>query len=219
MENTNYPEEYTIGNVTFFGKKFMITPEVLIPRLETECLVRRARKLIQSQDVQTLVDIGTGSGIIWVSCADMVDSLVFLDISEKALSVARSNFLSHFSTKEALFLESDLLSSLPSWIVSPESWILFLANLPYIKSEDWKNMSADTHFEPEIALFGGEETGFEMYERLFGQLSQKKIQGILMIEFWFDQRFIAEEKIKKYGWKYDFFPDHAGIERFCEIAL
>jgi release factor glutamine methyltransferase len=64
MENTNYPEEYTIGNVTFFGKKFMITPEVLIPRLETECLVRRARKLIQSQDVQTLVDIGTGSGII-----------------------------------------------------------------------------------------------------------------------------------------------------------
>ena len=61
MENIDYPEEYRVGNVTFFGKKFTITPDVLIPRLETECLVRRARKLIQSQDIEALVDIGTGS--------------------------------------------------------------------------------------------------------------------------------------------------------------
>jgi methylase of polypeptide subunit release factors len=81
-------------------------------------------------------------------------------------------------------------------------------------------MSPDTRHEPELALFGGNITGFEMYERLFAQLSTFNFQrSILIIEFGFDQREIAEKVIASYGWEYEFFSDYAGVERFCEIEL
>jgi release factor glutamine methyltransferase len=80
-------------------------------------------------------------------------------------------------------------------------------------------MSPDTHFEPELALFGGEKTGFEIYEKFFAQIQALHVSGICIIEFGFDQREIAEKVIQKYGWKYDFFPDYAGVERFCEIEV
>lgn len=85
-------------------------------------------------------------------------------------------------------------------------------------------MSADTHCEPELALFGGDETGFELYERLFDQIAQSiRLSDYptisLLIEFGFDQWEIAEKVIQSYGWKYEFFADYAGIERFCEIKI
>lgn len=210
----DYPEEYITGKVNFFGRDFVVTPDVLIPRLETEWLVRRARKIIQSGDIKTIVDIGCGSGIIWVSCADLADEVIFLDISPEALEVAEKNFRTHFPEKKAQFIVSDLLEN-----YLPRENTLLLANLPYIKWWDWKNMSADTHFEPELALFGGDETGFEMYERLFSQLQDMKYRWCMLNEFGFDQREIAEKIIKNYGWKYEFFADYAGVERFAEIIF
>lgn len=212
----DYPEEYITGKVQFFGRDFVVTPDVLIPRLETEGLVRRARKIIEQEHIQTVVDIGTGSGIIATSCADLVDSVVLLDISEKALEVAKKNFRTHFPSKKIDFTVSDLLSNLP--IFQPSS-TLFVANLPYIKQDDWENMSPDTRHEPRLALFGWERTGFELYEKLFEQFQRKDIHGILLIEFGFDQRQVAEEVLRPYPWKYEFFADYAGIERFAEIRL
>ena len=107
----------------------------------------------------------------------------------------------------------------------PDLPTLFLANLPYIRENDWIHMSADTHFEPEIALFWGEKTGFELYERLFQEIAiyQKKVKSIplvLMIEFWFDQYDHAQSILQQYSqWKYRFFCDHAGIFRFAEILV
>jgi methylase of polypeptide subunit release factors len=85
--------------------------------------------------------------------------------------------------------------------------------------DDWEHMSPDTRYEPKLALFWGEITWFELYEQLFSQLQERKEKWILLIEFGFDQRAIAEEVIKNYGWKCEFFADYAGIERFCEIEL
>jgi release factor glutamine methyltransferase len=167
----NYPIEYIQGSVQFFGRDFVVTPDVLIPRLETEGLVRRAREIIRTKGIETVIDIGTGSGIIGVSCADLVDSVVFLDISEEALDIAKKNFQTHFPEKSAIFAVSDLLSgyqyqSEPPLIppsqggsetIPPSHYpanILFVANLPYIRENDWENMSADTRHEPELALFG-----------------------------------------------------------------
>lgn len=149
-----------------------MNPDVLIPRLETECLVRRARKIIQEQHIKTVIDIGSGSGIIGTSVADLVDEVIFLDISPEALRVTEKNFRTYFPDKKAQFIVSDLLSSLQnsSRVISESKNLLFLTNLPYIKDADWKNMSEDTIHEPRLALFGGEKTGFELYERLFTQL-------------------------------------------------
>lgn len=224
MHDENYPEEYIDGRVTFFGRDFVVTPDVLIPRLETEWLVRRARNLIQSSNPPilqstTAIDIGCGSGIIGTSIADLADEVIFLDVSPEALKVAEQNFRTHFPEKSAQFIVSDLLENLPS-LLGEESGVryVFLTNLPYIKDEDWQNMSADTIHEPKLALFGWEKTGFELYEKLFEQLDSLDIDIHCIYEFWFDQREVAEEVVKKYPqWEYSFFADYAGIERFGEI--
>ncbi len=216
----NYPIEYIDWKVTFFGRDFIVTPDVLIPRLETECLVRRARELIQPHTI--VVDIGCGSGIIATSVADLADEVICLDISPEALHITEENFRTHFPNKKARFIVSDLLAGLPS--LPENANILFVTNLPYIKSDDWIHMSADTVHEPKLALFGWECTGFELYERLFRELDSLPLWQYstvrLICEFGFDQRDIAESVIEKYPhWKYSFFADYAGIERFVEVSL
>ena len=166
----DYPVEYIEWKVRFFGRDFVVTPDVLIPRLETEWLVRRVRTILKMRRIKnennvweniTIIDIGCGSGIIGTSVADLADEVIFLDISPTALRVAKQNFRTHFPEKKAQFIVSDLLSNLPD--ISPNT--LFVTNLPYIRDEDWQNMSADTVHEPKLALFGWEKSGFEMYER------------------------------------------------------
>lgn len=224
MVEKDYPDEYTRWSVRFFGRDFIVNPDVLIPRLETECLVRRAKNTCTafwSHEHITLVDIGTGSGIIGTSLREYVDEVFFLDISPSALNVAKTNFCKYFSINDAYFLVSDLLRN----FTPPEkaAHIVFAANLPYIKDNDWGNMSDDTRYEPELALFGWPANGFELYQKLFDSIDTGiwEAQSItLIIEFWFDQRTLAEEIIRKYeNWQYDFFPDYAGIERFAEISI
>ncbi len=209
-------------SVHFFGRDFVVTPDVLIPRLETECLIRRARKIIIEKKIQQVVDIGCGSGIIGTSIADIVDTVIFLDISPEALRITETNFRNNFPEKTADFIVSDLLSWLTQWSIDYTLPILFLTNLPYIKDEDWKNMSADTQFEPKLALFGGEKTGFELYEKLFIELKNLgtlPVESRCIFEFGFDQRLVAEEILGTYSWQYSFFADYAGIERFGELTL
>lgn len=142
--------------------------------------------------------------------ADLADEIIFLDISAEALAVAEQNFRVHFPDKKAQFIVSDLLSAFisPPFRGSQRGYptqpllqgeepaslnILFLTNLPYIRAEDWINMSADTLHEPRLALFGGEQTGFEMYERLFAQITELQFSHFqLLCEFGFDQRKVAE---------------------------
>jgi hypothetical protein len=83
-------------------------------------------------------------------------------------------------------------------------------------------MSPDTIHEPKLALFWGEKTWFEKYERLFCEFSllEKNRDYIAICEFGFDQREIAESVLKTYpDWQYTFFADYAGIERFVEIRF
>ena len=136
--------------------------------------------------------------------------------------MTEANFRAHFPEKRAQFIVSDMLSALPmTYLLSPISSVFFLTNLPYIKSEDWINMSADTIHEPRLALFGGETTGFEMYERLFAQIAELQLAHFqLLCEFGFDQREVAESILAKYPqWESSFFADYAGVERFGEIKL
>ena len=181
----NYPEEYIHGEVEFFGKKFFVNENVLIPRLETESLVRRARKILANGLFVSVADIGSGSGIIGISVADLVKEIFFIDISKNALEVARKNFEKnrekYFPDCDGNFWNQDLLEKIPKhW---ENGKILLLTNLPYIKNGDWENMSEDTRFEPKTALFGGEKTGFELYEKLFTEIFEKNLHGVILIEF------------------------------------
>jgi methylase of polypeptide subunit release factors len=104
------------------------------------------------------------------------------------------------------------------------SWnLLITANLPYIKNEDRINMSSDTRFEPKMALFWGEKTGFEIYERFFIQVLKfreiYKNKIYLICEIWFDQKEVAQKFLTKLGLNFSFFPDLMWIERFIKIKL
>ena len=123
-----------------------------------------------------------------MSCADLAREVVFLDISSEALAVAESNFRTHFSEKKAQFIVSDLLINLLEKGGAEER----SGGLVLEKSETPIPLSLC-----DIPLSQG---GYR-----------------LLIEFGFDQRDITEKVIQSYGWKYEFFADYAGIERFCEI--
>lgn len=171
--NSDYPEEYARGWVEFFYRKFAVNEHVLIPRLETESLVREAIRYCRNDLPDVLIDIGTGSGIIPISILSAIDipQAFAVDLSPEALELARENARNHEGN--ITFLESDLLgvflengnlSSSSTSVTSPPTPllkgeggrgnILITANLPYIKQDDWENMSTDTIHEPRMALFG-----------------------------------------------------------------
>ena len=99
--------------------------------------------------------------------------------------MARKNFEKnrekYFPDCEGIFWNQDLLEKIPKHWENEK--ILLLSNLPYIKNDDWENMSEDTRFEPKTALFGGEKTGFELYEKLFTEIFEKNLHGVILIEF------------------------------------
>lgn len=217
----NFPQEYQLGFVEFLGKKFIVNQDVLIPRLETEVLIKRVRNFLKDKkSPKIVVDIGCGSGIIGTSIADIADEIFFIDISDKALDIARKNFYLNFKNiwnKKIHFLLSDLLTNFD---FDKKNNICFVANLPYIKNNDWINMSEDTVFEPKIALFGWEKTWFELYEKLFDDINRRGFSWNIFAEFGFDQLQVAQNFLQKFSnWKTDFFDDYAGILRFVEIEI
>lgn len=115
-----------------------------------------------------MVDVGTGSGIIAVSIAKNRPGIrvTALDLSSDALSLAKENAETNGADIE--FAESDLLESLPE-SVNDGGNVFFVANLPYVRTGA-TDMSADTAFEPAMALFGGESTGFELTEKFLRQI-------------------------------------------------
>ncbi|MDD5197371.1 MAG: peptide chain release factor N(5)-glutamine methyltransferase [Candidatus Gracilibacteria bacterium] len=224
---TNYPEEYDRGWVEFYYQHFQVNEHVLIPRFETEDLVREAIKFCRATSPDVLIDIGTGSGIIPLSILSAIDipKVFAVDVSSEALKVAEEN--NRNQGKVITFLEADLLETFiknDAQKIPENVNILIVANLPYIKNGDWENMSRDTEYEPKIALFGGEETGFELYEKLFAQIpafleKYHPEKLTLLAEMGDDQETFATKILAEYGWKFSFFADCFGIRRFMKIRI
>ncbi|MBI2022555.1 peptide chain release factor N(5)-glutamine methyltransferase [Candidatus Daviesbacteria bacterium] len=160
------PVQYQRGWCEFYKLKFKLTPDVLIPRPETELLVDEVIKIKPN----TILDIGTGSGCVAISIAKNLPNakIIATDISPKALGVAKSNAKFHHVEDKIIFLEADLL---PDFKQSPD---VIVTNLPYIPTA--RLMYIDpmvTEFEPRVALDGGQD-GFELYRKLFQQISEMR---------------------------------------------
>lgn len=158
-----YPFAYLSGRKEFYGRDFMVTPDVLVPRPETEVLVDTALACLDDGDA--LVDCGTGSGCIAVTVAcERPDVTVHAaDVSEPALSVARTN-AERLGGGVRFFL-SDLL---PDFNYDPRFTVV-AANLPYVTDDDYASLT-DLRHEPEIALRGGED-GLDVIRELITVLA------------------------------------------------
>ena len=158
---------YVLGHWEFFGMDFDITPDVLIPRPETELLVERAIAWLQESPVRrTVADVGTGSGVIAVSLAVNVPDAKILatDISEKALAVAKRNAEKFDVHSRIEFVACDLLPSKPAFFPTAERLDLICANLPYIPTDTLRELPIYGR-EPTLALDGGDD-GLHIIRRL-----------------------------------------------------
>jgi release factor glutamine methyltransferase len=186
------PTQHLTGKQEFWGLEFEVTPDVLIPRPETEHLVEVALDRLAVREVRagrhprltgknlTLVDIGTGSGCIAVALAKELPEadIHATDISVKALEIAKRNVVRHGFADRIHFAESNLLQSL-----SPLKFDLIVSNPPYIGIKETDSLPIEVRdYEPKQALFGGPE-GYELYGDLILQASrQLKAEGLLVLE-------------------------------------
>jgi release factor glutamine methyltransferase len=171
---------YIIGHWEFFGLNFNLTPDVLIPRPETELLVERAISWLQDHPhKRRVIDVGTGSGCIGISIAKHVPEihLVLTDISAPALKVARQNLEKHQMSEKTVVRQSDLLGQTPR----SSAYDLICANLPYIPSSIVDHLLVSKK-EPRLALDGGSD-GLELISRLLKQAkSQLEAGGLILLE-------------------------------------
>ena len=161
------PFPYVIGRWEFFGLEFTVTPDVLIPRPETELLVEKAIVWMQSHpDKHNIADIGTGSGAIAISLAKHIPkaSILATDISEQALEVAKNNAEKHYVIDRIRFIECDLLPDQPHTKNRRIEIDLLCANLPYIPTQTLHQLPIFNR-EPTLALDGGTD-GFEPIRKL-----------------------------------------------------
>ncbi|MDQ1000177.1 release factor glutamine methyltransferase [Neobacillus niacini] len=160
------PVQYIIGFEEFYGRKFMVNEEVLIPRPETEELVYETLKRINKRELK-VVDIGTGSGAIAISLKLEQPSLTVYasDIAEESLKVARKN--AGLLGADVEFVQGDLLQPFRG-----QKFDVVISNPPYIPVSDIETMSVVvTEHEPHRALFAGED-GLDFYRRFMVELPE-----------------------------------------------
>jgi release factor glutamine methyltransferase len=167
------PVAYITGQREFYGRDFRVTPDVLIPRPETELLVDAALKLFRqpsavSRQPARIIDIGTGSGCIAVTLAAERPNAIIVatDISAAAIAVARGNAARHQVDGRITFVEGSLFAGLTG------GWDLVVSNPPYVSENDRETLAPDVReFEPGLALFGGDD-GLDVIRELVPAAAQ-----------------------------------------------
>jgi len=203
------PVAYLVGWREFYGRRFRVGPEVLIPRPETEGLVEAALARLPPGAEGSVADLGTGSGCVAITLALERPRLtvVAIDASGDALQVASRNALEHGCTVE--FVESDWLSGLAG-----RRFELVAANPPYVAASDPHLAQGDLRFEPRHALTPGAD-GLSALTRIIAQASRAlKPGGWLLLEHGHDQAAAVREALASRGYLGLFTErDLAGIER------
>lgn len=159
----HYPVSYIVGYKEFYGRIFAVTPDVLIPRPESEAIIDIIRNLpLDSQN--PILDLGTGSGCLAITMAKELPqiSIMASDISPNALRIAQKNAILH--SVKINFILSDMLENIPDHIQG------IVANLPYIDTK--LPIDPSIQYEPSSALFS-EDNGLKHYYHLFQQIQIK----------------------------------------------
>ncbi len=186
------PLAYILGQQSFFGQDFIVTPDTLIPRPETELLVENAIQWLTTQKKElSICDVGTGSGCIAISIAKHSKNIRILavDNSWKSILVARENVKKHNLKNRVFLLVADLIQSIHS------RFDLVCANLPYIPTVKLNNLE-NLKFEPRSALDGGDD-GLTHISRLINQAKEKiNTPGLILLEFESEQSNAIDQLLK-----------------------
>lgn len=216
---TGEPLEHVIGYSWFYGHKFIVNEDVLIPRVETEELCANILagidRYFPSQEKVVCADVGTGSGAIAVTlCLEepRID-MTATDISEEALATAWRN--AELNDAALRFAAGDMLAPLAEAGVKLD---VLISNPPYIP-QDEKMEKSVVDFEPHVALFGGSD-GLYFYRRIFADCEKVlKDRAFMAFEMGWDQRermsALVEEMLP--GYRYEILKDMNGKDRMLFV--
>lgn len=211
------PLAQILGRQSFYGLDFFVNEDVLIPRADTECLVDLVLEDYADLAKQAgssslnILDLCTGSGCIGISVAKHLpyQELLLVDLSEKALAVAKKNAEKHLGDNVTL-LQSDLLTG-----VQGKKFSLLLSNPPYIVSRVIPGLEREvSEYEPKMALDGGED-GLVFYRRIAKEAKAVLLPGArLYLEIGYDQGESVKDIFQKEGYEaVEVFPDLSGNPR------
>jgi release factor glutamine methyltransferase len=206
------PIQYITGEAEFYGLPFRVTPEVLIPRPETEHLVEKVLELAANYAEPRIVDVGTGSGAIAVALAHHLPhaAITAIDLSAPALDLARRNAERNGVASRIHFCVGDLLAP-----VAEEQFEFVVSNPPYVPCADRATLAVEVRdYEPALALFAGDD-GLEVYRWLLPAAFAALIPGgYIALEIGYGQEAALRSLLEGSGFEgIEFVPDLKGIAR------
>jgi release factor glutamine methyltransferase len=192
------PVAYLVGHREFFSLDFRVTPDVLIPRPDTETLVLELLDAARPLDSPRILDLGTGSGCIAVAAGVNLPTarVTATDVSEAALVVARQNAEAHAVTDRIRFLQGDLFAAL----AADERFEVIASNAPYIADSERETLQNDVRrYEPHQALFAGPNGTEILFRIIDGAAARLAPAGSLLLEISPEQASAVRERIESSG--------------------
>jgi release factor glutamine methyltransferase len=192
-----HPVAHLLARREFYGRDFTVTPDVLIPRPETEALVEAALERLPRDGRRSILDLGTGSGAIAVSlaCERPEARITATDASQAAIEVARANALALGCADRIEFLAG-------SWYapVAGDRYAMIVANPPYVAAADPHLSQGDVRFEPEAALTDGSPDGLDAVRAIVaGAAGHLEPGGWLLLEHGYDQMEAVQALLEAAG--------------------
>ncbi len=186
------PIAYITGNREFWSRDFLVTPDVLIPRPDTELLIELSLNLIPPDTPFNILDLGTGSGIIAITLAAErpQTQINAIDLSLAALHVAQLNSDRH-SINNIKFYQSNWFSNVPD-----TKFKLIISNPPYIAEDDYHLQQGDVRFEPKTALSAAEQGLSDINIISSAACSYLETGGHLLIEHGYNQQQLVQSLLK-----------------------
>jgi release factor glutamine methyltransferase len=206
------PLQHVLGTAEFHGRTFVCDKRALVPRPETEQLVELALEMAKEKPAATILDIGTGSGVIALTIALELPSATLhaTDLSPDALALAAENAARHALTDRLVFHQADLLPP------DDARFDLIIANLPYIPAEEIASLSPEVRHDPASALDGGAD-GLDLIRRLIETAPDRLAPGgALLLEIGLGQAdavnaLLSARKFRDISVR----PDYQNIPRFA----
>jgi len=207
------PTQYLIGVQEFWSLAFHVTPAVLIPRPETEHLVELTLELAQSFAQPSILDLGTGSGIIAISLKhELPHAHIYAsDLSEAALIIAKENAQSLLPAgRQMMFFQGDLFAPFPEM-----TFDLIVSNPPYISEPEYAALACEVRdHEPKLALYAGQD-GLDLYRRLIAEAAAHlNPHGVVLVEIGYGQQDAVVQLFEQQHFQIErIVKDYAGIVR------
>ncbi len=213
------PLQYILGKAEFYGLSFKVTPDVLIPRPETELLVELVLDYIKSNELLSpnILEIGTGSGCISTAIAASCDCKIdAIDMSKAALTIAQENSQVNGTNSKINFIQKDFFISVDTF----SGYDIILSNPPYIAAMDIPGLNEEVKYYEPFSALSDNKDGLSFYRRFFELIVNSKANQVIFLEIGDSKKDVIERLLNEFNIEdHIFYNDLINIPRVLNIEL